>query len=62
VTGASSTSTVAGTWKYENGKVDATPYESLDRDTLREVREEANRLAAFHRESCDRLGDSPVLA
>jgi winged helix DNA-binding protein len=39
---------VAGTWRYENGRVEVTPYERLDRATLREVRDEANRLAAFH--------------
>ena len=39
---------VAGAWKYENGRVDVTPYERLDRSTLREVGDEANRLAAFH--------------
>ena len=39
---------VAGAWRYEKGRVDITPYERLDRGTLREVRDEANRLAAFH--------------
>jgi winged helix DNA-binding protein len=39
---------VAGTWRYENGRVEVTPYERLDGATLREVRDEANRLAAFH--------------
>ena len=39
---------VAGTWKVEDGRVEVTPYERLDRGTLREVHDEANRLAAFH--------------
>jgi Winged helix DNA-binding domain len=39
---------VAGTWRYESGRVEVFPYERLDRRTLGELREEANRLAAFH--------------
>ena len=39
---------VAGTWRYETGRVETTPYERLDRGTLREVRDEGERLAAFH--------------
>jgi winged helix DNA-binding protein len=39
---------VAGTWRYGDGRVHLSPYERLDRAALRELREEANRLAAFH--------------
>jgi hypothetical protein len=39
---------VAGIWKYEQGKVRLEPFERLDRSTLRELREESERLAAFH--------------
>jgi hypothetical protein len=39
---------VAGTWRYEKGKVTCSPFERLDRSVLREMREESERLAAFH--------------
>ena len=39
---------VAGTWRYENGRVNLTPFERLDRSVQRELREESERLAAFH--------------
>jgi hypothetical protein len=39
---------VAGTWRYEKGKVACSPFERLDRSVLRELREESERLAAFH--------------
>jgi hypothetical protein len=40
---------VAGTWRYEDGgRVTLEPFERLDRATLRELREEAERMAAFH--------------
>jgi Winged helix DNA-binding domain len=39
---------VAGTWRYEQGKVTLAPFERLDRATRRELDEEAERLAAFH--------------
>ena len=39
---------VAGTWRYDAGSVETTPFRSLGRAALREVREEADRLAAFH--------------
>ena len=39
---------VAGTWRYERGRVQLEPFARLDRATLRELREEAERLAAFH--------------
>jgi hypothetical protein len=39
---------VAGTWRHECGRVEVTPFEKLDRATIRELRDEAERLAAFH--------------
>jgi hypothetical protein len=39
---------VAGTWRYDAGRVDLEPFGRLDRGTTRELREEAARLAAFH--------------
>lgn len=41
---------VAGTWRYEQvrGKVELTPFRRLDRATLRELRDEGERLAALH--------------
>ena len=39
---------VAGTWRYEDGRVRVAPFERLDRSVAREVDEEANRLADFH--------------
>jgi hypothetical protein len=39
---------VAGTWRYEPGRIDAQPFGRLDRETRRELRDEADRLAAFH--------------
>jgi len=39
---------VAGTWRYEKGRIAITPFERLDRSALRELRGEADRLAAFH--------------
>ncbi|MGH3007305.1 MAG: winged helix DNA-binding domain-containing protein [Gaiellaceae bacterium] len=39
---------VAGTWRYERGRVQLEPFARLDRATLRELRDEAERLAAFH--------------
>jgi hypothetical protein len=39
---------VAGTWKHENGRIELTPFERLDRSTMRELREEADALAALH--------------
>jgi Winged helix DNA-binding domain len=39
---------VAGTWRYENGRVKLDPFERLSRETRRELAEEAERLAAFH--------------
>jgi hypothetical protein len=39
---------VAGTWRYEGGRVDWEAFGRLDRATRREVADEAKRLAAFH--------------
>ena len=39
---------VAGTWRYDSGKVDLEPFGRLDRATTRALRDEAARLAAFH--------------
>jgi len=39
---------VAGTWKHERGRVLLEPFARLDRATMRELREEADRLADFH--------------
>jgi hypothetical protein len=36
-----------GTWRYEDGRVHLSTHERLDRAALRELRGEANRLAAF---------------
>ena len=40
---------VAGTWKYADGRVDWTPFHRLGRGDAREVADEAERLAVFHR-------------
>jgi hypothetical protein len=39
---------VAGAWRYERGRIELEPFEKLDRGVLRELREEGERLAAFH--------------
>jgi hypothetical protein len=39
---------VAGTWRHEQGRILAEPFEELSRAALRQVVEEAERLAAFH--------------
>jgi len=39
---------VAGTWKYEQGRVTLAPFEKLDRAVSRELREESERFVAFH--------------
>ena len=40
---------VAGTWRFDAGLVEITPFERLERAVSRALREEAERLAAFHR-------------
>jgi hypothetical protein len=39
---------VAGTWRYDEGKIGWEAFGRLDRATAREVDEEAEGLAAFH--------------
>jgi hypothetical protein len=39
---------VAGTWRYERGRVERTEFHPLDRAARRELDDEADRLAAFH--------------
>lgn len=39
---------MAGTWKREDGRVRLEPFARLDRAAVRELREEAERLATFH--------------
>ena len=39
---------VAGSWRYERGAVTVTPFRPLGAATMQEVREEGDRLAAFH--------------
>jgi hypothetical protein len=39
---------VAGTWRCTDGHVQVEPFERLDRSVTRELRDEAERLAAFH--------------
>jgi hypothetical protein len=39
---------VAGSWRYERGRIELDPFRKLDSATLRELRDEAERLAAFH--------------
>lgn len=40
--------TVAGTWRYEKGRVRLEPFGRLSRGVRRDLDEEAERLAAFH--------------
>jgi hypothetical protein len=40
---------VAGTWRYEDGRVAFDPFEPLDRATLRALREEGERMTALYR-------------
>jgi hypothetical protein len=39
---------VAGSWKFEKGKVKLDPFERLDANAKRELREESDRLAELH--------------
>ena len=39
---------VAGTWRYENGRVRLDPFDTLPRAARRELDDEAKKLAAFH--------------
>jgi Winged helix DNA-binding domain len=40
---------VAGVWKYKDGRVELQPFEKIDRVAMRDLSEEAERLAQFHR-------------
>jgi hypothetical protein len=39
---------VAGVWKLKDGRVEFDPFEKVDRGAMRELRDEAERLAHFH--------------
>jgi hypothetical protein len=39
---------IAGSWAFDDGRIQLDPFEKLDRATLRELKEEGERLAAFH--------------
>jgi hypothetical protein len=39
---------VVGTWKFESGRIHVDRFERIPREAQRELREEAERLAAFH--------------
>jgi hypothetical protein len=39
---------VAGTWRFEKGRVEMEPFDPVDRAARRQLAEEADRLAAFH--------------
>jgi hypothetical protein len=39
---------VAGTWRYEGGRIEFKPFEPLPKATMREIESEAARLTAFH--------------
>ena len=39
---------VAGTWRFEDGRIAITPFHRLDERSRRELDDEAQRLAAFH--------------
>jgi hypothetical protein len=41
---------VAGSWRYEEGRVQLSPFEALARGVSRQLEQEAERLAAFHSE------------
>jgi hypothetical protein len=40
---------VAGTWRYERGRIEIKPFEPLPKAARREVEDEAKRLEAFHK-------------
>jgi hypothetical protein len=40
---------VAGTWRFEGGRIEVKPFEPLPKAARREVDEEATRLASFHK-------------
>jgi len=40
---------VAGTWRHEDDRIELDPFKRLPRAVTRELLDEAQRLAAFHR-------------
>ena len=40
---------VAGTWRHEDDRIELEPFRQLPRAVMRELRDEAERLAVFHR-------------
>ena len=40
---------VAGVWKLKDGRAELDPFEKVDAAAMRALREEAERLAHFHR-------------
>jgi hypothetical protein len=40
---------VAGTWRFEDGRIAMTPFHRIDRRAQRELDDEADRLASLHR-------------
>jgi hypothetical protein len=40
---------VAGSWRYDGGRIQLLPFDKLPRGALRELRDEAARLTEFHR-------------
>jgi hypothetical protein len=41
---------VAGTWRYEDGRVRLEPFGRLSREVRRQLDDEAERLTAFHQD------------
>jgi hypothetical protein len=41
---------VAGTWPYANGRVELSPFKRLDPSARRALDDEAERIAALHRD------------
>jgi hypothetical protein len=41
---------VAGTWRYENGRVNLNPFDRLPKTAERALQRETERLTAFHAE------------
>ncbi|TMM07650.1 MAG: winged helix DNA-binding domain-containing protein [Actinobacteria bacterium] len=39
---------VGGAWRYQDGRIELEPFGRIPRETRRELKEEAERLAAFH--------------
>jgi hypothetical protein len=41
---------VAGTWRYQDGRIELEPFDPLPRPARRALEDEADRLALFHQE------------